>query len=206
MGILCVGEPGRRKDGKPVRLRTCEEEARRRRGAGAMAETSPLAAIRHDEEMKLTASELEFLAEDELVDVVPRFSFSEVCPSHPSIPPASKPPHGPSQQPSGAVQRSGPESWARLQVHLTGGTYGPFVPMVPTKAPLWFAVQLVQRNLGKVQPPAWLHEDAVEDLWQREDRSRDMQLLQEVSSALVVPFLQLHKLIARTPITPGFVV
>lgn len=52
--------------------------------------------------------------------------------------------------------------------------------MVPTKVPLWFAVQLVQRNLGKVQPPDWLHEDAVNDLWEREDRSREMQLLQDV--------------------------
>ena len=52
--------------------------------------------------------------------------------------------------------------------------------MVPTKVPLWFAVQLVQRNLGKVQPPDWLHEDAVNDLWEREDRSREMQLLQIV--------------------------
>lgn len=52
--------------------------------------------------------------------------------------------------------------------------------MVPTKVPLWFAIQLVQRNLGKVQPPDWLHEDAVNDLWEREDRSREMQLLQIV--------------------------
>lgn len=42
------------------------------------AAESPLAALRPDEEMKMTASELEFLAEDELVDVVPRFAFPEV--------------------------------------------------------------------------------------------------------------------------------
>ena len=42
------------------------------------AAESPLAALRPDEEMKMTASELEFLAEDELVDVVPRFAFPSV--------------------------------------------------------------------------------------------------------------------------------
>jgi hypothetical protein len=73
------------------------------------------------------------------------------------------------------------------QVNLSTGTYGPFQPMVPTKVPLWFAVQLVQRNLGKVQPPDWLHEDAVNDLWDREDRSREMQLLQIVIATPPTP-------------------
>jgi GINS complex subunit 2 len=101
-----------------------------------------LSGLRLDSEMKLTATELEFLAEDELVDVVPRFKFDAL--------------------------------------NLIGGTYGPFQPMVPTRVPLWLAMQLVQRNLGKIQPPGWLHEDNVEDLWNKEDRSRDIQHLEEV--------------------------
>jgi hypothetical protein len=101
-----------------------------------------LSGLRLDSEMKMTATELEFLAEDELVDVVPRFKFDAL--------------------------------------NLIGGTFGPFQPMVPTRVPLWLAMQLVQRNLGKIQPPGWLHEDNVEELWNREDKSREIQHLEEV--------------------------
>lgn len=106
------------------------------------SDTKVLSGMRLDSEMKLTATELEFLAEDEIVNFVPRFKFD--------------------------------------QINLIGGSYGPFQPMVPTQVPLWFALQLVQRKLGKVQPPDWLQNDSIDLLWEKEDRSRELQLLQEV--------------------------
>uniref|UniRef100_A0A7S0YLU5 DNA replication complex GINS protein PSF2 n=1 Tax=Hemiselmis tepida TaxID=464990 RepID=A0A7S0YLU5_9CRYP len=108
-----------------------------------MADGGPLSDLRLDEAMKLTASELEFIAEDELVDIVPRFKFD-----HP--------------------------------VNMMCGTFGPFDTMVPTKVPLWFAIQLVQRNLAKVQPPSWLQEEEIKDLLDREVATKSRQLLQEV--------------------------
>eukprot|EP00283_Hemiselmis_rufescens_P013270 CAMPEP_0173442766 /NCGR_PEP_ID=MMETSP1357-20121228/28133_1 /TAXON_ID=77926 /ORGANISM="Hemiselmis rufescens, Strain PCC563" /LENGTH=196 /DNA_ID=CAMNT_0014408575 /DNA_START=99 /DNA_END=685 /DNA_ORIENTATION=- len=107
-----------------------------------MQHGGPLSAMRMDDEMKLSAHELEFMAEDELVEVVPRFAFDEV--------------------------------------NMACGSYGPFQPMMPTKVPLWFAIQLVQRNLAKVTPPQWLQEEEVQELWNREDASRKKQELQEV--------------------------
>jgi len=95
--------------------------------------------MRPDEEMKFAPTELEFLAEDEYVEIVPRFTFQEI--------------------------------------ELLSGTIGPFKPRTTVKVPLWFALQLRERQMCIIQLPEWLTRDQLSALKQEEEREKDSNLL-----------------------------
>ncbi|KAI6650223.1 hypothetical protein LOD99_6140 [Oopsacas minuta] len=42
------------------------------------------------------------------------------------------------------------------RITLILGDFGPFVPSIATKAPLWFALYLKERKLCQIQVPSWL--------------------------------------------------
>lgn len=68
--------------------------------------------------MSISPAEIEFLAEEEIVKVTPRFSLG--------------------------------------RSELICGDFGPFNPGVPTKIPLWLAINLRQRGLCILHVPEWL--------------------------------------------------
>lgn len=42
------------------------------------------------------------------------------------------------------------------KITLISGDFGPFIPSIATKAPLWFALYLKERILCQIQMPSWL--------------------------------------------------
>lgn len=63
-------------------------------------------------------SELEFLAETTLVEIIPNFKKDEM--------------------------------------RMVCGTYGPFKPSRPIKAPLWLAIHFKKNKKCKIVPPIWM--------------------------------------------------
>mmetsp|Transcript_9787 Transcript_9787/g.35590 ORF Transcript_9787/g.35590 Transcript_9787/m.35590 type:complete len:154 (+) Transcript_9787:268-729(+) len=47
------------------------------------------------------------------------------------------------------------------QVHLLGGTYGPFRPQIQAAVPLWFATILKKQGKCCIIPPMWLNVNAL---------------------------------------------
>ena len=97
----------------------------------------------------LTAAEIEFLGEDELITVTPCFRMKaiklmsvRVCESGLRLRVHTR---------CLATVGSWPET-----IRLTQGTYGPFIPSVPTEVPLWLAIQLKKAKQCKITPPEWL--------------------------------------------------
>uniref|UniRef100_A0A7S2D0T8 DNA replication complex GINS protein PSF2 n=1 Tax=Octactis speculum TaxID=3111310 RepID=A0A7S2D0T8_9STRA len=82
-----------------------------------------------------TVDEIEFRAEEELVEIIPRFA------------------HG--------------------IFHFISGDFGPLVPPVPVKVPLWLAVTLRKRQKCKIQPPSWIDYDHLSKILENEQNDLD---------------------------------
>lgn len=63
------------------------------------------------------------------------------------------------------------------QLQLIRDTYGPFKPQLPVDVPLWLAITLKRNKKCKVQPPAWMN---VETLQEKLREERASELWQEV--------------------------
>ena len=77
--------------------------------------------------------ELEFLAEDEEIRIVPNFKMERLS--------------------------------------LIRGEFGPFVPTIPTTVPLWLAVALKRSKKCQIQPPPWLDEATLGEIFRAEKES-----------------------------------
>lgn len=63
----------------------------------------------------------DFLAEDELIEIVPNFKSNQV-------------------------------------LNLINGDFGPFAPAIPTKVPIWMALNLFRQQKCKINLPHWISE------------------------------------------------
>lgn len=63
----------------------------------------------------------DFLAEDELIEIVPNFKYEQV-------------------------------------LNLINGDFGPFKPSIPTRVPLWMALNLFRQQKCKINLPTWINE------------------------------------------------
>lgn len=79
----------------------------------------------------VSPAEIEFLAEDELIKITPRFSLEKR--------------------------------------EFISGDYGPFTPGVPTKVPVWMAINLKQRGLAIVHQPDWLALEPLKEWLENEE-------------------------------------
>ncbi|XP_078428764.1 PSF2 isoform X2 [Wolffia australiana] len=87
-----------------------------------------------------SAPEVEFLAEDEMVEIVPNVRM-------------------------GAL-------------HMICGDFGPFLPQIPVRVPLWLAVAMKKRGKCAIRPPAWLSIDNLTQVLEAERESpREFQAL-----------------------------
>ena len=68
--------------------------------------------------LKITPADLDYLAMNEIVSILPGFSLGKIT--------------------------------------LISGDFGPFIPSIATKVPLWFAIYLKERKLCQIQMPSWL--------------------------------------------------
>lgn len=53
-------------------------------------------------------------------------------------------------------------------MELLSGEVGPFRPQVPTRVPLWLAMQLRKKGKCRVVPPAWLEAGSLDEMLERE--------------------------------------
>ena len=49
-----------------------------------------------------------------------------------------------------------PKFSRRDPYRFIGGTYGPFIPNLPVKVPLWLALHLKKNQKCQIQAPLWL--------------------------------------------------
>lgn len=63
----------------------------------------------------------DFLAEDELIEIVPNFKYEQV-------------------------------------LNLINGDFGPFAPAIPTRVPIWMALNLFRQQKCKINLPYWISE------------------------------------------------
>jgi GINS complex subunit 2 len=90
---------------------------------------------------------VEFAAEDEIIDIVPNIrmeALNMICVRRP--PPVPTPPPPPFLLPTSCISHA-----AAVQ-----GDFGPFLPQIPTKVPLWLAVALKRRGKCTVRTPGWM--------------------------------------------------
>ncbi|CAA6654980.1 unnamed protein product [Spirodela intermedia] len=80
-----------------------------------------------------TAPEVEFLAEDEIVEIIPNVRM-------------------------GAL-------------HMICGDFGPFLPQIAVKVPLWLAVAMKKRGKCAIRPPGWLSVDNLTQVLEAERES-----------------------------------
>ncbi|KAG8508378.1 DNA replication complex GINS protein PSF2 [Galemys pyrenaicus] len=104
----------------------------------------------------MDAAEVEFLAEKELVTIIPNFSLDKIYLIGVSA--AGVPVAGSGRRPRGAASRG---SRARPACPLKGcfprqGDLGPFNPGLPVDVPLWLAINLKQRQKCRLLPPEWM--------------------------------------------------
>uniref|UniRef100_H3CV62 DNA replication complex GINS protein PSF2 n=2 Tax=Tetraodon nigroviridis TaxID=99883 RepID=H3CV62_TETNG len=96
-------------------------------------------------------SEAEFLAEKEMIKIIPNFSLDKVF--------------------------------------LIGGDLGPFNPGLPVDVPLWFALNLKQRQKCRIVPPAWMDVEKLEEM-------RDLERREQAFTPVPSPFyMELTKLL-----------
>ncbi|CAH1957684.1 unnamed protein product [Acanthoscelides obtectus] len=57
-------------------------------------------------------------------------------------------------------------------LHLISGDVGPFRAGLPTNVPMWLAVQLKQRQQGKIQAPDWMDIDRLTEMKENEKQSQ----------------------------------
>ncbi|KAK1299133.1 DNA replication complex GINS protein PSF2 [Acorus calamus] len=87
-----------------------------------------------------TAPEVEFLAEDELVEIVPNMRMEAL--------------------------------------HMICGDFGPFMPQIAVKVPLWLAVALKKRGKCAIRPPEWMSVERLTQVCEAERESpREFQPL-----------------------------
>lgn len=65
--------------------------------------------------------------------------------------------------PNFSLSRSGQET-----AHCLGGDYGPFQPNFPADVPLWFAMYLHRHKKCKIEAPAWMSIDRLQELYDQE--------------------------------------
>ncbi|GAB2299847.1 DNA replication complex GINS protein PSF2, variant 2 [Dionaea muscipula] len=111
-----------------------------------------------------SAAEMEFLAEDEMIEIVPNMRI-ESLPHHKKT--RMEPP-----------------------LHLISGDYGPFQPQILTRVPLWLAVALRKRGKCTIRPPEWMSVENLTRILEAErDSPREFQELPfhyvEISKLLV---------------------
>lgn len=85
-------------------------------------------------------AEVEFLAERELVTIIPNFSENKIC----LISVATF------TQPKLMLSLA-------LVSSFLQGDFGPFNPAMHTQVPLWMAINLRQRRKCRIEPPPWLN-------------------------------------------------
>lgn len=90
-------------------------------------------------------AELEFLAEDERMEIVPNMRIESL----------------PHQKKSSRMEPP---------LRLISGDYGPFQPQIVTQVPLWLAVALKKRGKCTIRPPEWM---SVENLTRILEAERD---------------------------------
>ena len=95
----------------------------------------------------LTAAEIEFLGEDELITVTPCFRMKAIKLMSVSSAVVAN---------LASVRCLADGTGLARTYHVMQGTYGPFVPSVPTEVPLWLAIQLKKAKQCKITPPEWL--------------------------------------------------
>jgi hypothetical protein len=102
----------------------------------------------------LSADELEFFAENELIMIEPTFTYAEQVNFIMVRTCCCAAGAGAGYCPS----RQGPDSYRKLLFALCScqGDFGPFTPGVPVFVPLWFAARLRQGGLCRIMPPEWL--------------------------------------------------
>ncbi|KAL9275050.1 DNA replication complex GINS protein PSF2-like protein [Drosera capensis] len=76
-------------------------------------------------------AEMEFLAEDELMEIVPNMRIESL----------------PHQKKSSRMEPP---------LRLISGDYGPFQPQIVTQVPMWLAVALKKRGKCTIRPPEWM--------------------------------------------------
>lgn len=87
-----------------------------------------------------SAPEVEFLAEDEIVEIVPNISMKDL--------------------------------------NMICGDFGPFMPQIATRVPLWLAVALKKRGKCMIRPPEWMSVERLTQVLEAERESpREFQPL-----------------------------
>jgi GINS complex subunit 2 len=90
--------------------------------------------------------QVEFVAEDEIVEIVPNIrmdALNMICVRLP--PPSLSTPHPP------PILTSRAAAVAAVQ-----GDFGPFFPQIPARVPLWLAVALKKRSKCTIRTPDWM--------------------------------------------------
>lgn len=103
----------------------------------------------------MDASEVEFLAEKELVTIIPNFSLDKIYLIG-------------VRQAGGTGLRQRGHGQVTALFHLESalslqGDLGPFNPGLPVEVPLWLAINLKQRQKCRLLPPEWM--DVGEHPW-----------------------------------------
>lgn len=57
-------------------------------------------------------------------------------------------------------------------IYLIGGDVGPFRASIPTRVPLWMAINLKKQQQCKIIPPDWLSVEVLSDLKEQEKNSK----------------------------------
>ncbi|TNM91188.1 hypothetical protein fugu_003477 [Takifugu bimaculatus] len=75
------------------------------------------------------------------------------------------------------------------KVFLIGGDLGPFNPGLPVDVPVWFALNLKQRQKCRIVPPAWMDVEKLEEM-------RDLERREGAFTPVPSPFyMELSKLL-----------
>ncbi|GAM23445.1 hypothetical protein SAMD00019534_066200 [Acytostelium subglobosum LB1] len=86
-----------------------------------------------DHQRSFTPFQIEFLAEDEPITIIPNFKNEEL--------------------------------------HFMSGTYGPFVPSIQLKVPLWLAITLKKKKKCRIIYPTWLNKDYLDNVFKEENEN-----------------------------------
>lgn len=131
----------------------------------------------------IAAGEYEFFAENTIVMIVPNLSLpvlnlihvrahrgraARACGAAALSRPACA---APSARPLAAeLAVRAPAPRATLCASVVQGNFGPFRPLIPARAPLWFALALKKRQRCSIQLPAWLAVDELSRTLEAEKR------------------------------------
>ncbi|KAF7464245.1 Hypothetical predicted protein [Marmota monax] len=129
----------------------------------------------------MDAAEVEFLAEKELVTIIPNFSLDKIYLI--GVRPRAGAGRG------GAAGSAGPVLRRALTAVALQGDLGPFSPGLPVAVPLWLAVNLKQRQKCRLLPAEWMDVEKLEKM-------RDHERKEETFTPVPSPYyMELTKLL-----------